>query len=216
MSSSLLAPIALHRVALGATLPGIFVFVVVGAAAPSGALVTGFSDGFAPANWTVTADEAGFLDASGAPDSLKLQGPDDGSGDEKIYTFSIELPALNPAVGFRWAYTTADSSSSYDQFGYILNNTGFVNLSDPFGSLSQSGYSKIAANPTDTFAFALRSADGLGGAASVEIFSFQAGPAAAIPDCLPCVPAPLPLLAPFAAQRFSRRLRRLASTLRAA
>jgi hypothetical protein len=197
-----------------AALPGLFALVLV-AAAPSRAFpVSGFSDGFAPANWTVTADDPGFVDASGAPDTLTLQGPEDGSGDEKIFTFSLQLPATSPALGFRWAYASSDSSAFSDQFGYILNDTGFVNLSDSFGPLTQSGYSKISANPGDTFAFAIKSTDSLGGAANVAITSLQAGHAQQIPDCLPCVPAPLPLLAPLAVSLTTRRLRRLSLPLR--
>ena len=197
-------------------LPGFFA-LAAGASAPVQAeLVNGFSGSFAPSAWTVVADEAGFADVSDAPASLRLQGPNDASGDEKTYTFSIQLPALNPAVGFRWAYESSDLFSSLDQFGYILNNAVFVNLSDPLGPLAQSGYIKVVADPSDIFAFAIRSVDSLGGPASVQISSFQAGQPAEIPDCLPCVPAPLPLLGAVAALRRASRLRRLSSRLRAA
>ena len=175
----------------------------------SAALISGFTGPFSPATWIPDPAIPVFVDASAAPASISLAGPDDGSGAEVAFAYSsAPLPSENYAVSFQWSYASADNSAANDQFGYFLNAGPFVNLSDPLGALSQSGFFKIVANPGDSLSFAIVSSDGLGGAATTVISSFLAGLPSEVPDCPPCVPGPLPLLGAAIGFRLSRTLRR--------
>jgi hypothetical protein len=172
----------------------------------SAAIIQGFSADFVPTNWSINASDSAFIDVSAAPNELTLKSPDSNSGDPETFTYAIDLPVSNYSLGFQWFYESVDTSPANDLFGYNLNNGGFVNLVDPFGALSQSGYIKITANPGDNYAFAMASTDNIGGRATVQIRSFIAGLPSEVPDCA-CVPAPLPLLGAAAFFRWARRIR---------
>jgi hypothetical protein len=106
-------------------------------------------------------------------------------------------------------FSTDDTSPANDLFGYSLNGGPLINLVDPFGGLSQTGYIKITAAPGDLYAFAMDSSDNLGGRSTVMIRSFIAGLASEVPDCdCVSVPSPLPLLGAASFLRWSRALRK--------
>jgi hypothetical protein len=194
---------------------GVTGLALAGSLPASAAPVYGFTGLFAPTNWTAQPISS-FVNDSGAPNSITLTGPDDGSGNPNTYTYSIALPPNNYAVAFNWSYTSTDSLAAFDQFGYTLNGSPFINLSDPFGGLSQSGSIKLVFNPGDTFSFAMDSLDNIGGPAITQIYNFSAGLPNEIPDC-PCVPVPgpLPILGVGAAFGSIRRLRGLSHRMAA-
>jgi hypothetical protein len=173
-------------------------------------LVSGFDGAFGPANWTPSANTT--LDGSGAPGSLSITGIESGSNEEKFFSISIPLNSDQDSLSVLWNYSTEDLSPAFDIFGYLVNETIFVSISDPFGDTTQSGDFRIALSPSDTFSFAIRSIDDTGGTASISLFGFQAGLNSEVPDC-PCVPGPLPVLGVVTAFRHAKRLR---SKMRAA
>jgi hypothetical protein len=178
----------------------------------SAALVQGFTSNFSPSFWT-PSPEASVIDTTTAPAAITLSGSDGGSGSEIFHTYSIGLYPDQYAVGFNWDYNSTDRDASSDIFGYMLNTTDFTPLSDPLGGLQQTGYIKLTLAPTDTFGFAIRSTDDLGGSASVRLSGFLAGVPGAIPDCEVC-PGPLPLLGIGVAFAQSRRLRERQRSMR--
>ncbi len=167
-------------------------------------LVSGFDGAFAPTNWTPSANTT--LDGTGAPGSLAISGIETDSGEEKIFSITIPLNSDQDSLSVLWNYSTVDQSSAYDIFGYLVNETDFVNISDPFGDTTQSGDFRISLSPSDTFSFAIKSIDDLGGTATIGLFNFQAGLNSEVPDC-PCVPGPLPILGVLTAFRHARRMR---------
>jgi|694.fasta_scaffold01730_20 hypothetical protein len=181
-------------------------------ASPARALVVqGFTDSFAPANWSL--DPAGSnVDSTAAPTSIAITSPDDGSGNPGDSGFSIPLPAQSYALSFLWSYSTTDSTADLDLFGYKINGS-FTPLSDPFGPTKQTGGISLKSFlPSDQFAFTMSSADNLGGSASTTISSFVAALPNEIPDC-PCpVPGPLPILGLGAVFGCSRKLRKRIKT----
>ena len=176
------------------------------------ALVQGFTANFSPGFWTPSPD-ASVVDTSTAPTSISLTGSDGGTGSEVFHTYSIGLNPDQFSVGFDWDYSSTDLNASTDIFGYMLNGSDFMPLSDPLGALQQSGYIKLSLMPTDTFGFAIRSTDDLGGPASVRLSGFLAGLPSEIPNCEAC-PGPLPLLGIGVAFVQSRRLRGRQHSLR--
>jgi hypothetical protein len=150
-------------------------------------LVNGFSGPFSAANWTSAPDTS--LDASNAPSSFTLSGTESGSGLEAIFSISVPLSVDQDTIAVNWTYTTSDLSPASDEFGYLVNGVDFVNLSDPFGATSQSGSTRLGLSPTDTFSFAIRSTDNLGGTAQVVLSDFRAGLRYEVPKC-PCPPPP--------------------------
>ena len=87
--------------------------------------IQGFSGEFAPANWSIDATDPAFVDASATPDELYLSGPDDGSGNPELFRYSIPLSSDHYSLGFRWSYSSNDTSPAFDLFGYSLNGGAF-------------------------------------------------------------------------------------------
>ena len=179
-----IAPIALAGATLGL------------AANPAQAL-TLFAGYYAPANWTQTIQPDGSINTGGAPASITLTGADNG-GDNKNTDFTIAAPSAG-TVSFDWSYSTADISSGWDPFGYLLNGA-FIKLTND-GVANQSGSASFSVLAGDVFGFRQNSFDSIFGRASTTISNFNVA-----------VPGPLPLLGAGAAFGWSRQLRRRIGT----
>lgn len=169
------------------------------AATPAHAL-TLFTGPYAPANWTQSIGGDGSINTGGAPNSITLNGSDNGSSFSANTDFTISAP-LGGTVSFNWSYATNDDSSSYDPFGYLLNGI-FNQLTINNTSSPQSGSATFNVVAGDVFGFRQWSADSQFGRASTTISNFNV---AAQPNAP--VPGPLPLLGAGAAFGWSRRLR---------
>ena len=186
----LLTPLALAGATLGL------------AATPAQAL-TLFEGTYAPANWAQSIGGDGSINTGGAPNSVTLNGSNNGSGwgFEANTDFTISAP-LGGTVSFDWFYATNDEQPVWDPFGYLLNGS-FNRLTNDYGGPTQSGSAAFNVATGDMFGFRQNSYDSLFGRASTTIGNFNAS-----------VPGPLPLLGAGAAFDWSRRLRhRLAQPL---
>ncbi len=181
-----IAPIALAGATLGL------------AANPAQAL-TQFAGYYAPANWTQSIQGDGSINTGGAPASITLTGANDFSGNPANTDFTIAAPSAG-IVSFDWAYSTAESISFYDPFGYLLNGA-FTQLTND-GVANQSGSASFSVLAGDVFGFRQNSLDSSYGRASTTISNFTA----------PAAPGPLPLLGAGAAFGWSRQLRKRIGT----
>jgi hypothetical protein len=87
-----------------------------------------------------------------------------------MVTFTVS--AQNSAFLFHWDYESQDLlGPSGDPFGYLLNSS-LVQLTDDFGSSSQSGDAVVFLNAGDIFGFYLACGDCTLGPASATISAF--------------------------------------------
>jgi hypothetical protein len=154
------------------------------AARPANALpVEGFTGAFAVSNWLLNPLSS-IVDVAGAPKSISISSPDDGSGDPGQSGFEITLPTQSYALSFAWNYATTDVNPSFDPFGYSVNGA-FTPISDVIGANTQVGFTKLVLNPGDLFAFVMAS-DNTGGSATTIISEFGAGLPDEVSDCTTC------------------------------
>lgn len=142
--------------------------------------VNGFSNEFAPANWTFDDDGGdSSVDVSGAPGSIILFGADDQSNSENNTTYCITIPGSNNGLlRFNWNYETFDNDGpAWDPIGYIVNGN-VTQLTDDDGASVQSGTIERSINAGDQFCFLARSVDQLFGGAVTEFSSFSFQPTA--------------------------------------
>jgi len=144
------------------------------------AAIVGFQGPYAPVNWTLTTNGgSGSVDTSGAPTSITLEGSNSGRGNSTDFT---TLAVGDGLVSFSWDYTTFDSGSYYDPFGYLRDGT-FTQLTDRDGPLNQSGSASFSVLAGQTFGFRAFTIDGTGGQGLATITSFEApGGGAAVPE----------------------------------
>jgi hypothetical protein len=181
-TSKLLAPLALASASLALS-------------ASSAQALTLFADYYAPPNWTQSIQPDGSINTSGAPNSIVLNGANNGGG-SKNTDFTIAA-AGDGIVSFNWTYVNSDFPIA-DPFGYLLNGS-FIQLTNNSGPRTQTGSTSFSVLAGDVFGFRQNSIDSIAGRASTTISNFNA-PAP--------VPGPLPLLGAGAAFGWSRRLRR--------
>ena len=148
-----------------------------------------FSGYYDPSNWTETETGCvtnGWVDASGAPMSLLITGPDNPSAcGSSVISLSIAAQFCG-TISFDWAYTTTDCNGPYwDRFGYSINGSP-VQLSTwsvQFGSPgSQSGSASFEVAGGDMIAFYMDAIDSYCGEAWVTISNFSAPDAVCFGD----------------------------------
>ncbi len=144
-----------------------------------------FDGDYVVSNWTTTftgplvgTPGEGSVDTSGAPNSIKLIGADDGgfnfSLDPSNVDFTVDILA-DGVVMFDWDYLTMDEDGpAFDPFGYLLNNV-FFPLTDDDGADSQSGWESVDVELSDIFGFRQHANDSSFGLAMTTI-SNSAGP----------------------------------------
>jgi len=158
----------------------------------------GFYD---PANWTFSnsAGGDGFVDTSGAPASVFVQGADNfGSATNNNSDYTIAV-AASGNWSFSWAYTRFDSLPYYDFGGYLLNGV-FTSLAT---NTSSGAVGSIAVNAGDLIGFRVNCTDCGFGPGRITISNFEAPE---IPE-----PATLSLMALGMAGLAAARRRRRAS-----
>ena len=143
-----------------------------------------FSGTYDPSNWTTTltgplggTSGEGSVDTSLAPNSIKLNGADNGMFSSTNFSnvdFTIDI-VTNGMVMFDWAYETMDiDGPNWDPFGYLLNNV-FFQLTFDGGSDSQSSWESVAVETGDIFGFRQHSNDSGYGPAMTTISKFYLG-----------------------------------------
>lgn len=140
-----------------------------------------FSGYYHPSNWTETETGCvtnGWVDATGAPASLLIMGPDNPFGcGSSVISLSIAAQFCG-TISFDWAYTTTDCNGPYwDRFGYSINGSP-VQLSTwtvQYGAPgSQSGSASFEVSGGDMIAFYMDAIDSYCGAAWVTLTNFSA------------------------------------------
>ncbi len=145
-----------------------------------------FDGDYVVSNWTTTftgplvgtpgTPGEGSVDTSGAPNSIKLIGADDGlfgaiENVESNVDFTINILG-DGMVMFDWDYETMDvAGPSFDPFGYLLNNVFFPLTDD--GADSQSGWESVDVELGNIFGFRQHSTDSSFGLAMTTISKFS-------------------------------------------
>ena len=143
----------------------------------SASATPGFTGDYATAEWTlyeerngVAGDWSGFVDTSGAPNSISLTGQDDDSGFDGLTQYTVSA-AKDGTFEFAWDYSTLDSAAQWDPFGYVLNGV-LTTLFDDGTEIIGDGTMSIAASAGDVFGFYIATGDNTFGAATAVISDF--------------------------------------------
>jgi hypothetical protein len=164
-------------------------------AMPASALIVGFTDVFAPGQWTVSflgtlgggSPNAGSvlqnsttLTINGGNATAIPPGSDTPACVGGVYGFVgpcevdvVTTHIMNP-FSFQWSYVTNDNSGpGGDLFGVLVNGAR-IQLSDVGGPVSQSGQFTVN-TATTSFGWYVNCTDCIGGAATASITNFRAG-----------------------------------------
>lgn len=156
------------------------------AAAPAAnAAVIGFTDGFAPGNWTTTLTGTppgggGPVGAANNGTTLTLTGGDGPNfptctAGPCALNYTIVIPGPDRDIQFHWDYTSFDQDGpGFDFFGYSVNGI-LTQLSANGGLASQSGDELVKLGVGSTFGWYIDCSDCFGGNAVASITNFKAG-----------------------------------------
>lgn len=138
--------------------------------------IDGFVDHYAPANWTIDDEYAhgGSIDAGGAPHSITITGPDDGSRSWGQIGMLIQVP-IGGLFSFDWAYSSEDPPG-FD-YAYYINGYEYY-LS---GTSGESGSVSVQVYAGDTIGWRVYSNDSVNGPGVLTISNFSA-PGLTIPE----------------------------------
>lgn len=147
----------------------------------------GFTESYAPANWTLTARDGAVN--SFDENSLSITS---GNADNRSYTDVSILVPLTGRISFDWFYTTEDDSPAFDPFGVTTLTPAFLFTAIPVldGDTTQSGSFSLFVTAGDLFAFTTWTTDGTFGAATTRISNFAFNVVSDVPE-----PGSLALLA---------------------
>lgn len=158
------------------TFVSVFMFVLT-------TLTAQFSEYFAPANWTETETGCvtnGYLNASGAPASILLTGPDnypEYACGSSVISLSIVAQVCG-TIAFDWDYYTTDCNGPYwDRFGFLINGTPYqlsVNGSSSGSPGGQTGSASFTVESGDVIGFYIDAIDTWCGEAWVTLSNFSA------------------------------------------
>ena len=137
------------------------------------AFAAGFTGAYSADNWQLTNQKAdGYVDTSGAPDSILQIGGNNGSGSSGTTLYSTTA-AGSGSVSFDWNYSTNDvDGPTWDPFGVVLNGI-FTQLTSEVGKQQLGSYS-FNVLKGDIFGFAIKTTDNRFGAGQVAISNFKA------------------------------------------
>ena len=110
----------------------------------------------------------GFAETPDAGQTLKLHGPDNGSGDFGYTDFTVAAAAAG-LVTFDFLYTSLDFPGN-DEAGYLINNQ-YIAIAN---SHNMSGTIDIPVNVGDIFGFSILSSDNTFGEGILTITNFSA------------------------------------------
>jgi len=139
-----------------------------------------FIGAFDPVNWTFTNSSGGdgFVDVSGAPGSIFVQGANNSAdGNNADYTITL---LGSGSWSFDWTYQRFDSSANYDFGGYLLNGV-FTSLAT---ETSSGSIGPIAVLAGDTIGFRVNCSDCIFGPGRITISNFEAPGAVPEPSSL--------------------------------
>lgn len=134
-----------------------------------------FSGDYAPSNWntTLSPGSSGFVDASGAPNSIIINGSDGANASNVDIDYTITLTNAG-RWRFTWSYHTndQDASAEFDIAGILINGV-FTQLSNNSGGPDQSGnYTSAFLAAGTQIGFRIRAIDNIMGDASLTISDF--------------------------------------------
>jgi hypothetical protein len=144
-------------------------------AAPASAASIGFTGPFDVSNWSfVNTNADGWVDTSGAPNSVVIVGGDNFSGGAGNTDFSIVNPyPYKIAVTFDWSYTTPDSAY-WDPFRVGVDGV-FTEITNPF-LFDQAGSARFGVLPGQVFTLRVHTRDNVFGRGEVTLSNFAAVP----------------------------------------
>ena len=132
----------------------------------------GFTGAYDPANFTLTNTNGnGSVNTSGAPASIALTGGNNGSDAFGSTTYTA-LAAAAGTVSFNWSYTTPETNSFFDPFGFVVNGT-FTQLTID-GLQNETGTASFSVIAGDTFGFQSNTTDNIVGAPTTTFTNFSA------------------------------------------
>ena len=140
------------------------------------AAIIGFTDVFAPANWTVLSSNSDGVSFTSTSIQFIL-GPDNGSNGAGSQGVTMSSPG-NYQISFDWVYSTEDTDASWDPAFYANGTWVTLINTGTFGSGSVS----FATSLSDLLGWKIDSVDNLSGAATLVISNFVATPTAAVPE----------------------------------
>lgn len=171
---------------------------------PTISSISGFTDIYAPANWTTDATDShgAFIDDSGAPGSVTIVGSSDESGSAGQIGYFIHVP-IGGEFSFDFSYTAADRP--YYDYAYTINNYDYYLTTYP----GDSGHVSYYVNAGDTIGWRVTSYDSHLGPGILTITNFLA------PVLIPVPTVPEPASSALVAAAiglcaFARATRRLA------
>lgn len=134
---------------------------------------TGFQGAYDPANWTLSnANGDGYVDTTGAPNSIRLVGSDNYSYSYGMVDYTVPVECSGQ-ISFSWNYHTDDWSPAYDPAGYVVNGV-YNQIVYDWGPNDQSGVATVSVNAGDTFGFRIITVDNiLGRGAFTNISNFE-------------------------------------------
>lgn len=151
----------------------VFTLALLATASSSMADFSGYYD---PSNWTFDTSGDGFVDASSAPASILVVGPNDGSNSFGWSDFFITAPN-DGTMSFDWLFETDDIDDA--DAGVYINGT-LIPLS---GTNGASGSESVSVLGGDNIGFSVESIDSSFGPGYLTITNFSA----------PLVPEPMTL-----------------------
>jgi hypothetical protein len=149
------------------------------AGASAEAATIGFNGGYDVSNWTISRSSetmGGSVDVSGAPNSITLIEPDNGS--EGWIEFTI-VTLTSGVFSFDWTYGGVDLCCGTAQVNVGGTVTDLANGSASSGSFSET----ISAGTL--FGFRSSSSDGIFGSTTMTVSNFSAPAAVPVPAALP-------------------------------
>jgi hypothetical protein len=146
-----------------------------------------FSGTYAPANWNTSNTNGGNGTVSAAQDgsSISLTSSDFADGTPRatsLLDYAIHV-SQDTTFSFNWRYVTDDDSSSKDIFGYAISGQAFQLSANNTGAYDdpQTGVFSVLVHAGQTFSFQMTSVDGIYGAATATVSSFNAA-TSAVPE----------------------------------
>ena len=149
----------------------------------------GFSDAYAPPNWTEFTEGNGFVDTTGAPASISVIGSDNSIGCGGFSNDSLPPNLLRPeqhdnlncvtdftitipcdgTVDFDWSSVNSQESNEFDVPGFLVNGVFTVLNHD----LTDSGSQGVPVQVGDVFGFRVDATDDFAGFGVLDITNFD-------------------------------------------
>ena len=149
----------------------------------------GFSDAYAPPNWTEFTEGNGFVDTTGAPASISVIGSDESIDCLGFFPFSLPPNLLRPeqhdglncvtdftitipcdgTVDFDWSSVNSQESNLFDVPGFLVN--GVFTVLNHAGT--DSGSQGVPVQLGDVFGFRVDATDDFSGFGVLDITNFD-------------------------------------------